>query len=140
MKRINKGLLKRILAPMLGLLLMLTAAPISQSSIRGNNSKRAQPPQDGRRGRRGGRRSADGYPNWGGSFQLRQTALNEGANQGIKEGRNDRKRGEPEDYSDEKEYQKGTKSYSSRLGDRELYSRYFRLAFEHGYRDGWNGY
>jgi hypothetical protein len=140
MKRINKGLLKRILAPLMGLLLMLTAAPLSKSSIVGNNPKTAQPPQDGRRGRRGGRRSADGYPNWGGSFDLRQTALNEGANQGIKEGRNDRKRGEPEDFSDEKEYQKGTKSYSSRLGDRELYRRYFRLAFEHGYRDGWNGY
>jgi hypothetical protein len=139
MKRINKGLLKRILVLMLGLLLMLTAAPISRSNLRGNNPKTAQPPQDGRRGRRGGR-SADGYPNWGGSFQLRQTALNEGANQGIKEGRNDRKRGEREDYTDEKEYQKGTKSYSSSLGDRELYRRYFRLAFEHGYRDGWNGY
>lgn len=140
MKRINKGLLKRILTPMFGLLLMLTAAPITQSSIRGNNPKSAQPPQDGRRGRRGGRRSGDGYPNWGGSFQLRQTALNEGANQGIKEGRNDRRRGEPEDYTDEKEYQKATKSYSSRLGDRELYRRYFRLAFENAYRDGWNGY
>ena len=140
MERIDQSLLKRSLAPMLGLLLMLTAAPISQSSSRGSNPKKAQPPQDGRRGRRGGRRSADGYPNWGGSFQLRQTALNEGANQGIKEGRNDRKRGEREDFSDEKEYQKGTKSYSSRLGDRELYRRYFRLAFEHGYADGYNGY
>jgi hypothetical protein len=119
---------------------MLPLATISQGNIGGNNAKAAQPPQDGRRGRRRGRRSGDDYPNWGGSFQLRQTALNEGANQGIKEGRNDRKRGEREDYTDEKEYQKGTKSYSSRLGDRELYQRYFRLAFEHGYRDGWNGY
>jgi hypothetical protein len=140
MKRINKMSLKRMLAPIFGLLLMLTAASVSQSSISGNNSKTAEPSQDGRQGRRRGRRSGDGYPNWGGSFQLRQTALNEGANQGIKEGRNDRKRGEREDYTDEKEYQKATKSYSSRLGDRELYRRYFRLAFENAYRDGWNGY
>lgn len=140
MKRINKVSLQMVLSPMLGLLLLLTTAPVSISSIRENDPHAAQPPQDGRRGRRGGRRSGDGYPNWGGSFQLRQTALNEGANQGIKEGRNDRKRGEREDYSDEKEYQKATKSYSSRLGDRELYRRYFRLAFENAYRDGWNGY
>ena len=141
MKRINKVLLKRILAPMLGLLILLTAAPISQSSsIRENNPNAAPQPQDGRRGRRRGRRGGDGYPNWGGSFELRQTALNEGANQGNKEGRNDRKRGEPEDYTDEKEYQKATKSYSSRLGDRELYRRYFRLAFENGYADGYAGY
>jgi hypothetical protein len=135
----NKGLLKKVLTPTLGLLLILPVATVSQASIKGNNAEAAQPPQEGRRGRRRGGRG-DGYPNWGGSFQLRQTALNEGANQGIKEGRNDRKRGEREDYSDEKEYQKATKSYSSRLGNRELYQRYFRMAFENGYRDGWNGY
>ena len=35
-------------------------------------------------------RDWDGYPNWGGSFDLRQTALNAGYNEGTKEGRNDR--------------------------------------------------
>ncbi len=35
-------------------------------------------------------RDWDGYPNWGGSFDLRQTALNAGYNEGSKEGRNDR--------------------------------------------------
>src|SRR5204862_7925487 len=35
-------------------------------------------------------RNWDGYPNWGGSFDLRQTALNAGYNEGSKEGRNDR--------------------------------------------------
>src|SRR2546430_17486998 len=35
-------------------------------------------------------RNWDGYPNWGGSFDLRQTALNAGYNEGTKEGRNDR--------------------------------------------------
>src|SRR5436190_23396993 len=32
----------------------------------------------------------DGYPNWGGSYQLRETALNAGYNEGQKQGRDDR--------------------------------------------------
>ena len=92
-----------------------------------------------RRDRRGGRYN-DGYSDLGGSFQLRQTALNAGANEGNKEGRKDRSRGERFDFTDESAFQKGTKDYSSRLGDRELYRRYFREAFENGYRDGYSGY
>src|SRR5947199_8707805 len=37
-------------------------------------------------------RNWDGYPNWGGSYQLRETALNAGYNEGWKEGRNDHNR------------------------------------------------
>src|ERR1700730_10848612 len=45
---------------------------------------------DGRdRNDRGRGRNWDGYPNWGGTFQLRQTALNAGYNEGIKQGRDD---------------------------------------------------
>ncbi|HLL73509.1 MAG TPA: hypothetical protein VK363_18860 [Pyrinomonadaceae bacterium] len=91
-----------------------------------------------RRARRGN--SYDGYPQLGGSFQLRQTALNAGYNEGIKEGRKDRDRNERYDFSDESTYQKGTKDYSSRLGDRYLYQRYLRMAFENGYNDGYSGY
>lgn len=75
----------------------------------------------------------DGYPHWGGSFELRQTALNAGYNEGSKEGRNDRAKGRQANYQDFSAYQKATKDYKSRLGDRELYRRYFRLAFENGY-------
>ncbi|HKP71545.1 MAG TPA: hypothetical protein VJT82_01325 [Pyrinomonadaceae bacterium] len=78
--------------------------------------------------------------NWGGSFQLRQTALNAGYNEGIKEGRKDRQRGDRYDFRDESTYQKATKDYSSKLGSRELYQRYLRAAFENGYTDGYNGY
>jgi hypothetical protein len=92
-----------------------------------------------RRNRRGGQYN-DGYSDLGGSFQLRQTALNAGANEGNKEGRKDRSRGERFDFTDESAFQKATKDYSSRLGDREIYRRYFREAFEHGYRDGYAGY
>ena len=105
-----------------------------------NNGRRRDDDYNRGRNQRGRRRSNDGYGNYGGSFDLRQTALNEGFNEGIKEGRNDRKRGDYSNYTDEKEYQKGTKSYSSRLGDREIYRRYFREAFSHGYADGYAGY
>ncbi|HSP64225.1 MAG TPA: hypothetical protein VLQ90_14645 [Pyrinomonadaceae bacterium] len=78
-------------------------------------------------------RNWDGYPNWGGSFDLRQTALNAGFNDGSKEGRNDRARNRHSNFQDFSAYQKATKDYSSRVGDRELYRRYYRRAFESGY-------
>jgi hypothetical protein len=83
----------------------------------------------------GNRRPAnwDGYPNWGGSYQLRQTALNAGFNEGSKEGAEDRARGRRSAYSSFSSYQRATKDYNSRLGNRSLYQRYFRRAFESGY-------
>ena len=90
-------------------------------------------------GRRQGRNN-DGYGNYGGSFDLRQTALNAGANEGIKAGREDRKRGRAFNYRNWSAFQKATKDYSSRLGDRGIYQQYFREAFSHGYADGYQGY
>ena len=86
------------------------------------------------------RRSEDGYGNLGGSFQLRQTALNGGFNEGLKQGRNDRSKNVGSGYQNQSTYQKATKDYSSRLGDREIYRRYFRMAYENGYADGVGGY
>lgn len=37
-------------------------------------------------------------------------------------------------------YQKATKDYSTRLGDREVYRRYYREAYENGYDAGVNGF
>ncbi len=93
---------------------------------------------NGNRSRRG--RNWDGYGNYGGSPQLRQTALNAGFNEGTKQGRKDRNKRGGNDYQNQSVYQKATKDYSSRLGDREVYRRYFREAYEHGYNDGVNGY
>ena len=93
---------------------------------------------NGRWGRRG--RDADGYGNYGGSFDLRQTALNAGFADGVKAGRKDRQRGRRYDFSDESDFQKGTRDYNSRLGDRYIYQRYYREAFSHGYADGYAGY
>ena len=84
------------------------------------------------------RRNWDRYGNYGGSFELRQTALNAGYNEGIRAGNNDRQNGRHSNYRDSNAYQEATKDYSSRLGDRELYRRYFREAFENGYNtDGY---
>ena len=91
-------------------------------------------------------RNCDGYPNWGGSYDLRQTALNAGYNEGVRQGRNDRNRsrgygyGYGNDFRNSSSYQNATKDYNSRFGDRGLYRRYFRLAFENGYADGLRGY
>jgi hypothetical protein len=89
--------------------------------------------------RRSGRYN-DGYPDLGGSFDLRQTALNAGFADGAKEGRKDRNNRERFDFRDESGYQKATRDYSSRLGDRYLYQQYYRAAFENGYDDGYNGF
>lgn len=93
---------------------------------------------DNDRNRRG--RDWNGNGGYGVSFQLRQTALNAGFNNGIEEGRKDRRRGERFEFRDEGDYQKATEDYSSRLGDRELYRRYFREGFVNGYRAGYSGY
>jgi hypothetical protein len=94
--------------------------------------------EDRREARRG--RDWGQYGNWGGSNQLRQTALNAGYNNGIQEGRKDRSRGERFNYADEGDYRDADQDYSSRLGNRSLYQRFFRQGFQNGYRDGYNGY
>lgn len=91
----------------------------------------------GNRTRRG--RNWDGYGNFGGSPELRQTALNAGYNEGNKQGRKDRNR-RNNNFQNQSAYQKATQDYNSRLGDRGLYQRYFREAYENGYSDGVNGY
>jgi len=90
----------------------------------------------------------DNYPNYGGSYEARQTALNAGYNEGLKEGRKDRNRSNnygyaygygSYGYSNSNAYQRATKDYSSRFGSVAMYQQYFRLAFQTGYRDGLNG-
>jgi hypothetical protein len=90
---------------------------------------------DDRRGR-----DNDGYGDFGGSFHLRQTALNAGFAEGVKQGRKDRSSRNGNGYQNQSTYQKATKDYSSGLGDREIFRRYFREAYEHGYADGYAGY
>ena len=93
---------------------------------------------DYRRQQRG--RSSDGYPNLGGSFDLRQTALNAGFADGARAGREDRSRRRGYNVQAHSEYQRATRDYNSGRGDRYLYQQYYRVAFEHGYADGYSGY
>ncbi|HET8671550.1 MAG TPA: hypothetical protein VFM05_13245, partial [Candidatus Saccharimonadales bacterium] len=101
------------------------------------NRNRRDRNDDGNRDRLG---RNDEYGDFGGSFQLRQTALNAGFNEGVKQGREDRRARNANGFQRHSAYQKATKDYSSRLGDREVYQRYFREAFENGYADGYAGY
>ena len=120
----------------------------AESYSRGNRDRRDRN-DDGNRNRRDRNddsnrdrsdRNDDGYGNYGGSFHLRQTALNAGFGEGVKQGREDRRKRNGNGYQQQSTYQKATKDYSSRLGDREVYQRYFREAYEHGYADGYAGY
>jgi hypothetical protein len=159
--RSNSGLKTKALMFAMGALLLVPTGTLAQDWRYGQDRRddRRDERRDDRRDRRRERREDrqerreereerrarrgngyDGYPNYGGSFQLRQTALNAGYNEGIKEGRKDRSRNERYDFSDENVYRSGTKDYSSRLGDRSLYSQYLRMAFENGYNDGYSGY
>jgi len=69
--------------------------------------------------------------------KARSAALSWCCNEGIKEGRKDREQGRSPNYQDSDAYEKATKDYSSRFGDRELYRRYFHDGFETGYSDGY---
>src|ERR1041385_8754652 len=82
----------------------------------------------------------DGYPDLGGSFDLRQTALNAGFTDGVKAGRDDLRKHRGSSYQSHSEYQKATRDYNSGRGDRYLYQQYYRMAFEHGYADGITGH
>ena len=117
---------ERIAAIILGFTLLFGVGFASSAigQVRDNNGDYNQNPQD---------RNWNNYPNWGGSFELRQTALNAGYDEGAKQGRNDRARGRRSNFQNFSVYQEATKDYNSRLGDRELYRRYFRRAFENGY-------
>jgi hypothetical protein len=145
MRRNRKGLLKGASLLALGLLTLVPATSASAQTWqdrRDRRDERREERRERREERREDRRGRDwgNYGNWGGSQQLRQTALNAGYNNGIEEGRRDRQRGERFNYTDESDYRKATEDYSSRLGNKTLYQRFFRQGFENGYRDGWNGY
>jgi hypothetical protein len=147
----NNGKFKaKSLIVALGLFLMLPAFVAAQDGYGRQDDnyrrERRQDRREDRRERRQERRSErrgrnwDNYGNYGGSSQLRQTALNAGYNNGMEAGRKDRQRNKDFDFQDESNFQKATKDYSSRLGDRDTYRQYFREAFATGYEDGYRGY
>jgi restriction endonuclease Mrr len=72
--------------------------------------------------------------------QLEQTAKTNGYKSGKAEGITDRARRESYNFRDERAYQKATEGYSAALGSKSHYQEVYRVSFENGYRDGWNGY
>src|ERR1044072_176537 len=84
-------------------------------------------------------RNFDQYGNYRGSVELRHTALRAGYDQGARRGDYDRGNSKQSSYRNAVVYRKATQDYNSRLGDRELYRRYFREAFENGYNADSNG-
>jgi hypothetical protein len=87
--------------------------------------------------RNDGRYDQYGY---GVSANFRQTALNAGYNEGIKEGRRDRSRGQRYDFRDFKAYRNADTDYNSRFGNKALYQQFYRQGFQNGYADGYRGY
>jgi hypothetical protein len=143
MKKNSNGLIARILMFAMVSLLLLPAAALAQNRNRDGRwdrrDDRYENDRDWRnRNRRG--RTYDGYDNYGGGFDLRQTALNAGYNDGMQEGRKDRSRNERFEFRDEGRYQSADRDYNSRYGNRELYRNYYRQAFQNGYRDGYGAY
>ena len=145
-------LTKRLMGVVFGLSLLvgigLSASSVAQAQWQDPNWQRDQirrqrewerEQQRRRQSQRDWRYDNDRY-GYGGSFQLRQTALNAGYNEGIKEGRKDRSRGDRFEYRDEEDYRNANTDYSSRLGNRALYQQYFRQGFVNGYSDGYRGY
>lgn len=144
-------LTKRVMGFVLGLSLLLGIGMAASSEAQGQYRDRTWQQEQNRRQREWERQqrrqqqrqsSRDGRDqyNYGGSNQLRQTALNAGYNEGIKEGRKDRGNGDRFEYRDEEDYRNANTDYSSRLGNRALYQQYFRQGFVNGYTDGYRGY
>lgn len=154
MNQSGRGLRARLVVLALAAVVLLPAVAFAQGGWRGQRRdddgyyrrdddyyRRGRRDRDnGRYGRRG--RYDDRYGDRYGYYnqQLQQLALNNGYNEGIDEGRKDGSKGDRYNYTDEGDYQKATKGYNSRYGDRELYRRYFREGFARGYRDGYEQY
>src|SRR5215208_1201438 len=115
MRSNRKGLLKG--ASLLALS-VLTLVPVSSANAQTWEQRRRQERREERQERREERqerreerrgREWGEYGNWGGSAQMRQTALNAGYNNGIKDGRNDRRRNERFNFNDESGYRSASK-------------------------------
>ena len=133
-----KQLMTRLSGGLLGLFLLLGIGIAASSTAQAQYRDRYPQDRDYRNDQWNRRRDR----NWdrgdrNGGFQLRQTALNAGYNEGIKAGRKDASRGERFEYRDEGAYRDASHDYSSRLGSRDLYRQYYRQGFANGYSDGY---
>src|SRR5882757_7038973 len=107
----TRQLKKKIGAVILGFSIISGVGLAMSSTVQAQypNAQQDRRDQDRDRGRDNGRwrrRGNDDYPNWGGTFQLRQTALNAGFNEGLKEGRNDLRKHRRYDFHDSNTYRR----------------------------------
>src|SRR5688572_24887117 len=137
---------RRVMGVVLGLSLLVgigiaSSNSVAQAQWQDPNWQREQlrRQRQWEREQRRRQRQSDRY-DYGGNFQLRQTALNAGYNEGIKEGRKDRNNRERFEFRDEEDFRNANTDYSSRLGSRQLYQQNFRQGFQNGYTDGYRGY
>ena len=83
------------------------------------------------------------YPNNGSVFNpgsgrvYGNVAAQNGYRDGFEAGRNDGRDRDNYDPRGAKRYREGDHDYNGRYGDRELYKRDYRAAFEQGYREGY---
>jgi hypothetical protein len=141
---------KRVMGVVLGLSLLVgigiaSSQSVAQAQWRDRDYQREQlrRQREWEREQRRRQRQADRWDDRydrGGSFDMRQTALNAGYNEGIKEGRKDRNNRDRFDYRDEEDFRNANTDYQSRFGNRQLYAQYFRQGFVNGYTDGYRGY
>lgn len=137
---------KRVMGAVLGMSLLvgigITSSLTAQAQWQSQDAQREQMRRQREWERDQIRRQRDYRDeNWRYSNRdLRQTALNAGYNEGIKEGRKDRQNRDRFDYRDEEDFRNANTDYNSRLGNRELYRQYFRQGFANGYTDGYRGY
>src|ERR1700687_6329880 len=95
-------------AGMLAFLMLFARAGLNLTAQAQDDRYRNQTPQDDRyrQNRRG--RSWDNYGNYGGSFDLRQTALNAGYNEGMKDGTTARQKNRNSEFKNQTGYRKAT--------------------------------
>lgn len=91
-----------------------------------------------RRGR--GRRDRDDYPGYGRNNrdQVYRIAQQNGYQEGLRAGQDDRSRRRGYELERESAYRDGLRGYRSEYGDRRIYQQAYRDGFRRGYDEGYN--
>lgn len=84
------------------------------------------------------------YPNNGGYYgngynHGSQVAQQNGFNDGVREGANDRATGHSYRPTSDTGYRLATNGYQGQFGSRDQYKQWYRQAYEQGYQQGYNG-
>src|SRR5689334_73565 len=72
--------------------------------------------------------------------QSQSLGYDEGYQRGLRAGQEDSRRGDPFNYTDERDYRSADAGYRSQYGSRDQYRNDFRVGYQTGYRDGYQSY